>query len=52
MEFNNCLHLTEVKINNRAARRVFLSKPSRGKEAWSFAYAKVPMPNASDKGQD
>ncbi|MCX5809694.1 MAG: 4Fe-4S binding protein [Proteobacteria bacterium] len=24
------------------------SKPSRGEEAWSFAYAKVPKPNASD----
>jgi len=27
--------------------RVFLSKPSRGKEAWSFAQAKVLKPNAS-----
>jgi hypothetical protein len=24
------------------------SKPSRGEEAWSFAQAKVPKPNASD----
>jgi len=24
------------------------SKPSRSKEAWSFAYAKVPKPNARE----
>ena len=34
-----------------AWRRVFLSKPSRNEEAWSFAQAKVPKLNASERSR-
>jgi hypothetical protein len=53
--FKAYIHNTHLELLSQtiyeSVYRVFLSKPSRDEEAWSFAQAKVPKLNANERSR-